>query len=639
MRYFIVMVLFFTSTLQAATYYVDDANGLDANDGSNWEESWKTIGAAKAVAVSGDTVNVKNGSYGTYEELSYTNRTDWVTYQAATGHHPVLTHIKVTNTKSPTNGNSYLAFDGFTITTAGGANNYGVYFFSSNYLKILNCTITCAAKSVEGFYAPYWGSDTADYCFYGRGATNVTIQDCNLSNCYQAIQFSSYGTSYVNNESITIHGNTIHNIAADGISVAASHMTIEDNLIYDIDCRRSSIGIVGTISGTFTAGEGLIQETSNATGVFASQTASRIYAYLTSEAEFEGTNTSENSPDRNGTITGQSSGKTVTSVTTIDAAHTDGIEITSLAGGEVAQHSIIMQRNKIHRLNPAPYIQNTQTIKFDGGRGYEFHDVNVTNNVFSGCDIQALPIILAGMDNLIFNNNTLSNSQIRLSIVSYEGSCIISQFYNNIISGLAYDDDDGAYYTRVVSNGNNLFGTAPIKNGGGTATYPYDVNEATELTGVTVADLFVDSAAYDFNLVTGSSAINAGYSVYGPSTDILDMNRVGATDIGAYEYQLGGGGNNAPVLDAIGAQSGSENDVLTFDADATDEDLDELTYSCDNLPTGATINSSTGVVTWTPSYSQAGTWNLNIVVSDGTDQDSEVVTVTVANRPQGLICH
>ena len=68
--------------------------------------------------------------------------------------------------------------------------------------------------------------------------------------------------------------------------------------------------------------------------------------------------------------------------------------------------------------------------------------------------------------------------------------------------------------------------------------------------------------------------------------------------------------NLAPVLAAIGNQTVNEGATLSFTASATDADLPSqtLTYSLDaaSLALGMSINSSTGVFTWTPSEAQGG---------------------------------
>ncbi len=88
--------------------------------------------------------------------------------------------------------------------------------------------------------------------------------------------------------------------------------------------------------------------------------------------------------------------------------------------------------------------------------------------------------------------------------------------------------------------------------------------------------------------------------------------------------------NSAPVLQAIGNKTVNENSQLTFRASATDADGDTLTYSLVGAPTGASINATTGVFTWTPSKAQGpGSYTIIVRVSDGLLTDEESITVTV----------
>jgi hypothetical protein len=90
--------------------------------------------------------------------------------------------------------------------------------------------------------------------------------------------------------------------------------------------------------------------------------------------------------------------------------------------------------------------------------------------------------------------------------------------------------------------------------------------------------------------------------------------------------------NRAPDLAAIGNKTVAENSALTFTISATDGDGDALTYSATNLPSGATFNTSTRTFSWTPSYTQAGTYSgVRFTVSDGSATDYEDITITVTN--------
>ena len=90
-----------------------------------------------------------------------------------------------------------------------------------------------------------------------------------------------------------------------------------------------------------------------------------------------------------------------------------------------------------------------------------------------------------------------------------------------------------------------------------------------------------------------------------------------------------------PVLAPIGDKTVTEGQLLTFTATATDADAGQtLTFSLINLiPTGAAIDPSTGVFTWTPTPDQGpGASDVTIQVADNATTpclDSEIIHVTV----------
>ena len=95
-------------------------------------------------------------------------------------------------------------------------------------------------------------------------------------------------------------------------------------------------------------------------------------------------------------------------------------------------------------------------------------------------------------------------------------------------------------------------------------------------------------------------------------------------------------GNRDPVLDPVGDRSAVEMQPLSFTATASDPDPGQtLAFSLVGAPTGAGIDSASGVFAWTPAEAQGpGSYDFDIVVSDGITNDSESITVTVteANR-------
>jgi hypothetical protein len=92
--------------------------------------------------------------------------------------------------------------------------------------------------------------------------------------------------------------------------------------------------------------------------------------------------------------------------------------------------------------------------------------------------------------------------------------------------------------------------------------------------------------------------------------------------------------NRAPVLTSIGDKSVNENETLSFAINASDADGDTITYSAQNLPSGAILSGNTFI--WKPQYDQAGSYEVTFVASDGQLQDSEIITITVADSATTL---
>ncbi|MGD8776074.1 MAG: putative Ig domain-containing protein [Syntrophobacterales bacterium] len=96
--------------------------------------------------------------------------------------------------------------------------------------------------------------------------------------------------------------------------------------------------------------------------------------------------------------------------------------------------------------------------------------------------------------------------------------------------------------------------------------------------------------------------------------------------------------NRAPVLEPIGDKTGKVDELLEFTIEATDPDDDLITYSAkmltadetEELPAGATLNPVTGEFSWTPDYTQAGSYQISFSVSDGNLTAEEVIVITTS---------
>ena len=87
--------------------------------------------------------------------------------------------------------------------------------------------------------------------------------------------------------------------------------------------------------------------------------------------------------------------------------------------------------------------------------------------------------------------------------------------------------------------------------------------------------------------------------------------------------------NSAPVIESNAITTAKEGALYTYEVEATDSDGDELAFTLLIHPTGMIINSSTGVINWTPTEEQIGENEVEIEVSDLYRSTTQSFTITV----------
>ena len=87
--------------------------------------------------------------------------------------------------------------------------------------------------------------------------------------------------------------------------------------------------------------------------------------------------------------------------------------------------------------------------------------------------------------------------------------------------------------------------------------------------------------------------------------------------------------NRSPIITSTPVTLATVDVLYTYDVNVTDPDGDTLTYSLTTNPSGMTINSSTGVINWTPNSGQIGDNNVIVEVSDGELLDTQSFVITV----------
>ena len=86
--------------------------------------------------------------------------------------------------------------------------------------------------------------------------------------------------------------------------------------------------------------------------------------------------------------------------------------------------------------------------------------------------------------------------------------------------------------------------------------------------------------------------------------------------------------NNAPTITSNPITNSLINLLYTYNVEATDTDGDTLIYILTSNPPGMTIDSSTGVISWTPDTT--GDYNVTIKASDGNLFDTQAFIITIS---------
>src|SRR5581483_842658 len=135
------------------------------------------------------------------------------------------------------------------------------------------------------------------------------------------------------------------------------------------------------------------------------------------------------------------------------------------------------------------------------------------------------------------------------------------------------------------------------------------------------------------------SWIPGAFSGFGAAT-MFDQNYQPKPAFTAVQNALGGGGGNTVTVTNPGAQTGTVGTAVSLTVHATDSAAGQtLTYSASGQPTGLSINSSTGLISGSPTV--ANTFNPTVTATDTTGAaNSASFTWTISGgNTGGGSCH
>jgi RHS repeat-associated protein/uncharacterized repeat protein (TIGR01451 family) len=143
---------------------------------------------------------------------------------------------------------------------------------------------------------------------------------------------------------------------------------------------------------------------------------------------------------------------------------------------------------------------------------------------------------------------------------------------------------------------------------------------------VIASDADGDALSYTLQQFPNGMTVNATGEVrWTPASGQLGTHEIelvvadgrGGTATQTWPISVGssGGGNRTPQITTAPGTNATAGSLYQYDVNATDADGDTLVYSLVQAPAGMTIDTATGLVTWTPAA--AGTFAVGVRVDDG----------------------
>ena len=656
---------------QAGTYYVDPVRGNDDYSGSSGSP-WKTITHAAANAANGSTVFLRNGSYGgvSLNGIS-SSRTSWgdaILFTPDSGHTPVFGKLLIANMER-----CYMQFDGIDIDCQwAGLGEYGCKVIDASHVKLTNLDIVGLwddddKNKITGYGVLVDGenANVSDVLIEGCDITQVSIVAQTNGRIRSGLVLRGNTGTKINssllrfatdlqNDTILVEYNRvaeyrgIGNPHGSGLSIRNSNMTIRGNIIrayggsggirFYQNAANSGAVPEGGYSNILCEGN-LIYGSNVSTGIFApyighdfifrnntfvakwvkNPPSSGRWRYI-GGANFglDPAGTGKNVKIHNNVLIGL----ITISQALIDAGVEEDHNImwTLLTGKlqfqsePLGDHSVIACRGYYTSAPFSDTYFETPGKFFVGTGSFDeaFDNPSTTPNIDAAFQL---------VDDAI---GVGAGSAADASPYCLEGLPRVSSGDASV--------DIGAYEYRAGTTTN----WAPVLDSEPDRTVA--VNESLSIT-LSASDADGDSLTYSATGLPDGATFSGQSFAWTPTTDQAGTYDVTfrvtdgqLSDSETVTITVGGStvvASGQPSLDAIGNQSVDENEALSFAVSASDPDDDAITYSASDLPSGASFVSQN--FTWTPTYDQAGTYQVTFAASDGENEDTETVTITVSN--------
>ncbi len=192
---------------------------------------------------------------------------------------------------------------------------------------------------------------------------------------------------------------------------------------------------------------------------------------------------------------------------------------------------------------------------------------------------------------------------------------------------------DGAIFPTLVAPGADLW-TSDLSFGG-FPSYTFVSGTSFAAPHLAGAMALLAAAAPAASVAELRSALVQGALDLGPAGGDNAYGH-GLIDLPAALSLLGGAGGVPPTIISAPVVTASEGALYLYQAQATDPDGTAVAYSLDVAPSGMTIGTASGFITWTPGAGQAGAHPVTVRAADASGlstTQSFTIQVAAANRP------
>ncbi len=197
----------------------------------------------------------------------------------------------------------------------------------------------------------------------------------------------------------------------------------------------------------------------------------------------------------------------------------------------------------------------------------------------------------------------------------------------DVLSSFAFNAYDG-FLWKLDKDGNHLWARR-FGNTGQDGVYDVHINDVGLLTvsGIISGPTDLDLTDGVFNTGPTNNAQWGFAAVYNtiefdPDVTVQVSDGRGGVDTQKFTLVFEKAPNSPPKITSTPAFTATEGITYQYDADATDPDGDSLTFSLIIFPSGMAIDLSSGLITWTPSFTSAGSHDVTIRVSDGRGEEA-----------------